>query len=63
MPSEVMKLGDSLDMKCANLALEYENYLNKKNDGKQAVNSNHGYTTEQLQTMVNNVRGKNGRNS
>jgi hypothetical protein len=60
MPSGVMKLGDSLDMRCANLGLAYEIYLNKK--GKEGTKLDnvvdHGYSTEQLQQMVSNVKGK-----
>ena len=61
MPSGVMRLGDSLDMRCANLALSYEIYLNNKGKAGTKLDNavDHGYSTEQLQQMVSNVKGKN----
>jgi hypothetical protein len=47
LPSQVMKLGDSIDMKCANLAVSYESYLNKKQDGGWKDKNDHGYSQEQ----------------
>ena len=61
LPSQMMRLGDSLDMKCANLSLAYENYLNKKQERNRKDKTDHGYSTQDLQQMVNSVKeGKHG---
>ena len=55
-----MRLGDSLDMKCANLSLAYEAYLNKKQEGGHKDKSDHGYSTQDLQSMLNTVKEREG---
>jgi hypothetical protein len=60
LPSQFMRLGDSLDMKCANLAIAYEGYLNKKSEGKHKDRLDHGYSTQDLQTMLNTVKERKG---
>ena len=61
LPSQVLKSGDSFDVLCATLGVQYENYLNKKArdeaDGKKNVS--HSYSQDQLLDMVNRVREKN----
>lgn len=52
-----MKVGDSLDMKCANLGISYETYLNNKTKGGHKDKLDHGLSTADLQTMVKEVRG------
>lgn len=54
-----MRLGDSLDMRCANLAIAYERYLHNKNNKGSKDRIDHGYTTAELQEKLNRVRGKN----
>jgi hypothetical protein len=56
LPSQFMRLGDSLDMKCANLSLAYELYLNKKKEGGVKDKLEHGYSTHDLQNMVQQVK-------
>jgi hypothetical protein len=56
LPSQMMRLGDSLDMKCANLSLAYEDYLNKKKEGNHKDKTDHGLSTQDLQQMVNSVK-------
>jgi len=56
MPSYVMKFGDSLDMRCANLGNAYEAYLNKKQKGGGLDKTDHGYTTQDLQSMLQQVK-------
>tara|TARA_Y100000114_G_scaffold154331_1_gene176133 strand:+ start:1520 stop:1699 length:180 start_codon:yes stop_codon:yes gene_type:complete len=51
-----MRLGDSLDMKCANLSLEYESYLNKKERGNLKDKTDHGYSTQDLKGMLDQVK-------
>jgi hypothetical protein len=58
-----MRLGDSLDMKCANLAVAYERYVNQKDNKGYKDKLDHGLTTEQLQEKLNRVRGKDGNKS
>ena len=60
-----MKFGDSLDMRCATLAIEYETYLrNKKEGGTNVPVSKKDYSTEDLQAMVTAVKEqKHGSNS
>lgn len=53
-----MKVGDSLDMRCANLAISYESYLNKKAKGGHKDKMDHGLSTTDLQDMVKQVRGQ-----
>lgn len=54
-----MRLGDSLDMKCANLSLAYETYLNKKRENGTKDKLDHGYSTDDLRAMVQNVKERN----
>jgi hypothetical protein len=59
LPSQVLKMGNSIDVKCALLSLEHENYLNKKaNEDNGIKDTNH--STEELQAMMNNVRVQDG---
>jgi len=52
-------MGNSIDVKCALLSLEHENYLNKKaNEDNGIKDTNH--STEELQAMMNNVRVQDG---
>ena len=60
LPSQVLKLGNSIDVRCAILALEHENYLNKKvaNNGKDPAPQ---LSQEEMLAMMEQVRGrKNG---
>jgi len=56
LPSQVLKLGNSIDVRCAILAMEFENYQYKKHSNKG--NSSHNFSTEQLQNMMQSVRAK-----
>lgn len=56
LPSQLMRLGDSLDMKCANLSLAYESYLNKKREGGTKDKLDHGYSTQDLSAMLKAVK-------
>jgi len=60
MPSYVMKFGDSLDMRCANLGNAYEAYVNKKSNSGRLDKTDHGYSTQDLQSMLNNVKERKG---
>lgn len=53
LPSQVMKLGDSIDVRVATLGVGYESH--QRNKSNRPVD-NKGYTTEQLQKMMKNVR-------
>ena len=56
MPSHVMRLGDSLDMKVANLGLAYEAYLNEKHKNGTKDKTDHGYSTQDLLSMVKETK-------
>jgi len=43
-------------MKCANLSLEYESYLNKKERGNLKDKTDHGYSTQDLKGMLDQVK-------
>lgn len=60
LPSYIMKLGDSIDMRCANLGVKYEAYLNNKS---AKGNSDHGHSTSQLQEMMERVRNHGSKTS
>jgi hypothetical protein len=53
-----MKLGDSIDMRCANLSAGYESYLNKKQEGGWKDKSDHGHSQEQLLDMVERAKNR-----
>ena len=59
MPSYVMKFGDSLDMRCANLGNAYELYLNNKSKDGKLDKTDHGYSTNDLQSMLKQVKERN----
>ena len=56
LPSQVMKLGDSIDMRVANLSVAYEAYLNKKQEGGWKDSSDHGLSQEQLTEMLERAK-------
>jgi hypothetical protein len=60
-----MRLGDSLDMKVANLAIAYETYVNQKHKSGTKDKTDHGYSTQDLLSMVKNTKERNngGKNS
>jgi hypothetical protein len=51
LPTEVLRDGSSVDVKIANFALQYENYLGKKESG-----TTEDLTNEQMQEMLNTAR-------
>ena len=56
----MLRLGDSLDMRCANLSLAYEGYLNKQSKldkGQNLSEVDHDFTEDELKAMVANVNG------
>lgn len=55
-----MKIGDSIDMRCANLAVEYEIYLNTKQETGFQDKQDHGYSQEQLQEILQRVKKDGG---
>jgi hypothetical protein len=57
LPSQVLKMGNTIDIRCALMSLQYENYLNNKVSGKSAPVPE--LTQEQMLDMMNKVRGKN----
>ena len=58
LPSQVLSQGNSIDIKCAQLAMQYENYIHE-NASKRAGNKvDKSYSTEDLQAMLNTVRNK-----
>jgi hypothetical protein len=51
LPSTVLREGDSLDLKIANLAVQYENYLHNKSQGSGAE-----LTQDDMQGMLDRVK-------
>lgn len=47
-----MKLGDSLDMRCANLGAAHEAYVRNKQEGNIKDKSDHGFSQSELQEMI-----------
>ena len=56
LPSELLRRGDTLDLKCVELALAYEKHLNKKS--QSGTVQDHGYTQDQLKNMIERVKQK-----
>jgi len=56
-----MRLGENLDMRCANLGVSYEVYLNKKHKEGWKDSSDHGHSQQDLQAMLERARQKNER--
>jgi hypothetical protein len=57
LPSQLLKLGNSIDVRCAILAMEFENYQYKKQTGD--TSSTQTFKVDELQAMINTVRGSN----
>jgi hypothetical protein len=57
LPSKVLESGDIIDLKCAEIAIEYEEYA-KKNQGKGRT-INHKYSPEELAKQMEAVRKMN----
>jgi hypothetical protein len=60
LPSEVLKFGDTADVKCAELAVQYENYLHKKAEDESKGIKHTEHSQEELLNMINRVRTKEG---
>ena len=54
LPSELLRRGDTLDLKCVELALAYESHLSKKQ--QKGVVNDHGYSQDQLKDMIERVK-------
>lgn len=56
LPSELLRRGDTLDLKVFDTALKYENYVREKHEtGKEPAPK---LTQAQMQEMVERVKGK-----
>lgn len=51
-----MKFGDSVDVRCANLAVSYEVYLTEKNEKGLKDKTDHGLSQKQLLEMTERVK-------
>jgi|TARA_B110000908_G_C10172120_1_gene411392 hypothetical protein len=51
LPTEVLRDGSSIDVKIANFALQYENYLGRKESG-----GTDDLSQDQMQEMLNTAR-------
>jgi len=57
LPSQALKLGNTIDIRCAIVAIEYENYLNSKaRDGKAPAKT---LSQDEMLAMMQQVRGQN----
>jgi hypothetical protein len=63
LPSYAMKFGDSIDVRCANISVMYETYLNKKNTEGFKDKSDHGYSQDQLLEMVERAKQRGGKDN
>lgn len=57
LPSQALKLGNTIDIRCAIVAIEYENYLNSK--ARDETNSA-DLSQEDMLAMMQQVRGQEG---
>ena len=56
LPSQALKLGNTIDIRCAIVAIEYENYLNSKaSEGTAKTNDP---SQEEMLAMMKQVRGQ-----
>lgn len=60
LPSQVLKSGDSIDIKIAALAVAYENYLVKKEKNKADGKITPDLSVDEMTQMLNSVRKKDG---
>jgi hypothetical protein len=61
LPSKVIESGDIIDIRCAEIALEYEEYV-RKNRGKGKT-INHRYSPDELAKQMEAVRKLNEHNT
>ena len=63
LPSYAMKFGDSVDVRCANISVMYESYLNRKQEGGWKDKSDHGLSQDDLLTMVERAKQRGDENN
>lgn len=59
LPSQTLALGNSIDVNCAIIAMQYESFLHKKHAGKdkgQQLTNEH--SQEELMGMLNRVKAR-----
>jgi hypothetical protein len=61
LPSKILESGDIIDLKCAEIAIEYEEYA-RKNQGRGKT-INHKYSPEELARQMEAVRNLNEHNT
>jgi len=54
----VLKDGDSIDVKCADLALRYEHYMNEKMREEEGGQKSVEPSPTEMQAMIDSVRNK-----
>jgi hypothetical protein len=59
LPSKILESGDTIDLKCAEIAIEYEQYV-KKHQGQTL---SHRYSPEELAKQMEAVRNLNEHNT
>lgn len=60
LPSELLRDANTVDVKVFDTAVKYENYLREKQStGREPAPR---YSTDQLQAMMNSVKGMNSEN-
>jgi hypothetical protein len=57
LPSEVLEKASTVDLYCLETAIGYETYLRKSHESGHS--SNHGLSQEDMQAMIDRVRGQN----
>lgn len=57
LPSQLLKSGDTVDLRAAEIAVNYERWV-KENPG---IKNDHGFTQEQLLEKMQNAKNKQGR--
>ena len=58
LPSQALKLGNTIDIRCAIVAIEYENYLNSK--AREGNEPKKDLSQEEMMAMMQQVRGQQG---
>jgi hypothetical protein len=60
LPSQVLRSGDSIDIKIAAFAVAYENYLVKKEKNKADGKITPDLSVDEMKKMIDRVKNKNG---
>lgn len=63
LPSQVLKSGDSIDIKIAAFAVQHESYLAKKEKNKAEGKITPELSVDEMKAMIQRVRTRNGKDN